>query len=133
MVTPNVVVVNTTTIRKRCLLFEGDEITTRYNGWLEGWEAFYVDPSKDDLIDDEETIFQKIKMKGKIRQQPRPFLPRGSSSSSSSSSEWDGEGEGVIVVPVTKVVVNEDVVVNKNVLVNKDIVDDNSILDGADF
>ena len=56
------------------MLFSGDEIKTRYDGFLESWHQYLVEA--DDPTAAEESIFQAIEVQGRLRRAPRPVVRR---------------------------------------------------------
>ena len=101
------------------VLFEGDEIATRYNGHLETWAEYRI--ADDDVDDTDEEIFQAIEVKGNLRKAPKPVprsrrrqtvpddsssddsLSDGSSSDDSSSDGSSSDEGGVAKKRRTKV------------------------------
>ena len=85
-----------TTVQKTgCkMLFEGDEELTRYDGFLESWHRYLVNP--DELTGREEEIFQAIEITAKLRKGPKPTRnqpPVEEHSDSESPSEGSGPEE----------------------------------------
>ena len=65
-----------TNVRKTgcTMLFQGDDIGTRYDAHLETWNEYRVDG--DDLDDFDELVFQAIEVRGKLRKAPKPASRR---------------------------------------------------------
>ena len=56
------------------MLFEGDDDTTRYNGFLESWNEYLSVP--DAASPSEEETFQALEIKGRLRKASRVMVPR---------------------------------------------------------
>ena len=83
------------------MLFQGDDISTRYDGHLQTWKGYQV--NSDLLTEEEENIFQAIEVKAKFRRPPAAHAPRtpvatrnqhASDSDASDSDSDDSDEEG---------------------------------------
>ena len=78
------------------MLFYGDDVPTRYNGFLEDWLQYRVHSDVNNRF--EELLFQDLGIRGKLRAKPRP-PPRSvaTDNASDSDSEATTDDEEAVV------------------------------------